>query len=182
MSYNNPCKSLNWLVYGWILSSVLICRLCQESYTCQCTEKINVENKKGVLWMSSIFILPSSFSLLHSQPPFCLILNSSSLLYSATKIPVILPVYTSQLSPASVSPLVQHQSASQLFPESAYQSTSPLMQQSPLNFNLRRNWRCQSQSAFLLDYKVPSLIKLQDRVDVLSLLPHGMHLLDYLCF
>ena len=33
----------------------------------------------------------------------------------------------------------------------------------------------------LLDCKVPSLTKL-DRVDVLPLLQHGMHLLNYLCF
>ena len=60
------------------------------------------------------------------------------------------------------------------------------MQHSPLNFNLEKELKVSVSISILLDCKVPSLTKLQDRVDVrvdvLSLLPHGMNLWDYLCF
>ena len=60
------------------------------------------------------------------------------------------------------------------------------MQHSPLNFNLEKELKVSVSISILLDCKVPSLTELQDRVDVrvdvLSLLPHGMHLWDYLCF
>ena len=64
------------------------------------------------------------------------------------------------------------------------------MQHSPLNFNLEKELKVSISISILLDCKVPSLTKLQDRVDVrvdvrmdvLSLLPHGMNLWDYLCF
>ena len=122
------------------------------------------------------FTQSASHSILHFA--------SSSILHSDTQSlgSQLSSQSTSQLSPASASPLVQHQFASQLSPASVYQSTSPLMQQSHMNFNLEKELKVSVLISILLDCKVPSLTKLQDRVDALSLLPHGMHLLDYLCF
>ena len=112
--------------------------------------------------MSNISILPSSLSLLH------LLHSQSSVLPHPQFLTLITQPLGSQLSSQSTSQLSSFSSCSTsvCFSVSAYQSTSPLMQHSPLKFNLEKELKVSVSISILLDCKVPSLTKLQDRVDV----------------
>ena len=118
-----------------------MCRICQERSTCQCTTKIMLYtvNVEHYLYCPVLLVCHNL------NPPFCLTLISS--LRHSTRI-------------------LSSKSTSRLSPVSAYQSTSPLVQQSPLNLDLEKELKVSVPISIFLDCKVASLTKHQDRVDL----------------